>query len=96
MNLAGIVEAHGFASSGWDVLTRDPPPRVSRRRIVEALLQEPAVLGLRTRRLLRDVRERFGAGRDTAITAIAIARRTAYRPVDSRETLGGSRCSSNP
>lgn len=45
------------------------------RAIADALLVEPALLNLRTRRLIPDIRQRFHVGRCTARTAIAIARR---------------------
>lgn len=46
-------------------------------RIAGELLACRAVLNLRTRRLVSDVRTRFHVARCTAVTAVAIARRAA-------------------
>lgn len=50
-----------------------------RYRIADALAAEPALLGLRTRRLLPDTVARFRCRRTTAAEAIAIARRWVGR-----------------
>lgn len=45
------------------------------KAIAAALLVEPALLNLRTRRLIPDIRQRCHVGRCTARIAIALARR---------------------
>lgn len=47
------------------------------RQIADAILAQPAVLGLTTRRLVLDVRQRFRCGSKLAHTAVAIARKAA-------------------
>lgn len=47
------------------------------RHIADALLEQPAVLALSTRRLVLDVRQRFRCGSKLAQTAVAIARKSA-------------------
>lgn len=44
------------------------------RRIASRLLQEPALLNLRTRRLEQTIREVYGVGRSTALVAVTMAR----------------------
>lgn len=47
------------------------------KRIAAALLQDAALLNLRTRRLESDIRSRFGVSTCTARTAVAIARKVS-------------------
>lgn len=44
------------------------------KRIAAALLADPALLALRTRRLEQDIRARFGVSACTARTAVGFAR----------------------
>ena len=44
-------------------------------QVANRLVADPALLNLRTRRLLVDVPARYGCSRHTAIDAIALARR---------------------
>ena len=59
-----------------------PPRHTSQRHhpsaqaIATALTADPALLDLRTRRLVPDIRQRFHVGDCTARIAVAIARRT--------------------
>lgn len=48
-------------------------------QVANHLAADPALLNLRTRRLLVDVPVRYGCSRRTAIEAIALARRGAGR-----------------
>lgn len=54
--------------------------------IAGELLSAPALLELRTRRLERDIRDRYHVAPCTARIAVAIARRTANKSGDSRGT----------
>lgn len=63
------------------------PPSLT-ANVVAALLDDPAVLGLRTRRLLPDIRERFGCCEHVAAEAVSMARQAMQRSVDSRGAIG--------
>lgn len=52
-----------------------PPPAPAVRFLAQAMLNQPALLQLRTRRLVADLVQTCGVGRSTAARAVALARR---------------------